>query len=129
MSRRGNYWDNVVAENFSGTLKIELLYELPLQTCSATRAVMAEYIEDFYNVHRRHVSLDSRSPIEFELKSRRGALHGGSAPGPRSFLNEEEIRKDWVSRAKESVYGIGADPFSLCTIINSGSPILPVRSL
>jgi transposase InsO family protein len=36
MSRLGNCWDNAVAESFFGTLKVELLYELPLQTGSAT---------------------------------------------------------------------------------------------
>ena len=56
---------------------------------------MADYIEEFYNVRRRHSSLDYMSPIEFELKH--GGALGGSAPNPRSFLNEEEIRKDWVS--------------------------------
>ncbi len=80
MSRRGNCWDNAVAESFFGTLKTELLYELPLQSRSVTRAAVAEYIEDFYNVRRRHSSLDYLSPLEFELKNRRGAFRGGSAP-------------------------------------------------
>ena len=77
MSRRGNCWDNAVAESFFGTLKMELLYELPLQTRSATRNAVADYIETFYNIRRRHSSLDYQSPVEFELKN--GAL-GGSAP-------------------------------------------------
>jgi putative transposase len=68
MSRRGNCWDNAVAESFFGTLKIELLYELPLQTNDATRGAVADYIETFYNVRRRHSSLDYQSPLEFELK-------------------------------------------------------------
>jgi transposase InsO family protein len=83
MSRRGNCWDNAVAESFFGTLKLELLYELPLQTRAVTRAAVAEYIEDFYNVRRRHSSLNYMSPIEFELK--KGALLGGSAPEPPSI--------------------------------------------
>lgn len=77
MSRRGNCWDNAVAESFFGTLKTELLYELPLQTRGATRAAVADYIDTFYNVRRRHSSLDYQSPVEFELK-RPG--NGGSAP-------------------------------------------------
>ncbi len=68
MSRRGNCWDNAVAESFFGTLKMELLYELPLQTRSVTRVAVAEYIDSFYNVRRRHSSLDYMSPLEFELK-------------------------------------------------------------
>ena len=74
MSRRGDCWDNAVVESFFGTLKQERLYELPLQTRLGTREAVAEYIEDFYNVRRRHSSLDYLSPIEFELK------HGGTAP-------------------------------------------------
>jgi len=79
MSRRGDCWDNAVAESFFGTLKMELLYELPLQTRSATRSAVADYIENFYNVRRRHSSLDYQSPVEFELKN---GTPGGSAPGP-----------------------------------------------
>ncbi len=85
MSRRGNCWDNAVAESFFGTLKVELLYELPLQTRSATRRAVADYIETFYNVRRRHSSLDYQSPVEFELKN---GKHGGSAPGP-PVMNDE----------------------------------------
>ena len=85
MSRRGNCWDNAVAESFFGTLKMELLYEFPLQTRSATRSAVADYIETFYNVRRRHSSLDYRSPMEFELKN---GDHGGSAPVP-PVMNEK----------------------------------------
>ena len=87
MSRRGNCWDNAVAESFFGTLKTELLYELPLQARGVTQEVVAEYIDNFYNVRRRHSSLDYMSPIEFELKNRRGAFDGGSAPEP-PFISE-----------------------------------------
>lgn len=77
MSRRGNCWDNSVAESFFGTLKMELLYEFPLQSSSATRTTVADYIETFYNVRRRHSSLDYMSPVEFELKH---PGNGGFAP-------------------------------------------------
>jgi transposase InsO family protein len=79
MSRRGNCWDNAVAESFFGTLKTELLYELPLQSRSATRATVANYIETFYNVRRRHSTLDYMSPMEFELKH---PGNGGFTPVP-----------------------------------------------
>jgi transposase InsO family protein len=85
MSRRGDCWDNAVAESFFGTLKMELLYELPLQTRSATRDAVADYIENFYNVRRRHSSLGYRSPVEFELKN---GVPGGFAPGP-PIMNEK----------------------------------------
>jgi len=85
MSRRGDCWDNAVIESFFGTLKQELLYELPLQTRAGTREAVAEYIEDFYNVRRRHSSLGYLSPVAFELKKEKGL--GGSAPGP-PFISE-----------------------------------------
>jgi len=81
MSRRGNCWDNAVAESFFGTLKVELLHELPLPTRAQAEEAIAEYIEDFYNVLRRHSSLDYQSPLAFELK-RGGQELGGSAPEP-----------------------------------------------
>jgi transposase InsO family protein len=85
MSRRGDCWDNAVAESFFGTLKTELLYELPRQTRSATRSAVADYIETFYNVRRRHSSLGYRSPLEFELKN---GERGGSAPVPPVLIEE-----------------------------------------
>ena len=86
MSRRGNCWDNAVAESFFGTLKVELLYALPLQTRAESRAAVAEYIEDFYNVRRRHSSLDYISPIEFELKN--GGGRSGALPPNPPFISE-----------------------------------------
>ncbi len=90
MSRRGNCWDNAVVESFFGTLKMELLYEFPLQTRSATRSAVADYIETFYNVRRRHSSLDYQSPVEFELKN---GPPGGSAPGP-PVMNDQRTGQE-----------------------------------
>jgi len=81
MSRRGNCWDNAVAESFFGTLEIELFYGRPLQSRVATRAAVAEYIDGFYNVRRRHSFIGNVSPLEHELRWKAGEL-GGSAPGP-----------------------------------------------
>jgi transposase InsO family protein len=85
MSRRGDCWDNAVAESFFGTLKMELLYELPLQTRRETRSAVADYIETFYNVRRRHSSLGYQSPVEFELKH---GKDGGSAPAPPVMIEK-----------------------------------------
>jgi transposase InsO family protein len=86
MSRRANCWDNAVAESFFGTLKVELLYELPLQSRNVTRAEVAKYIDKFYNVRRRHSSLGYMSPLEFELKHP-GNSGFASVPG---VLGQEE---------------------------------------
>ena len=86
MSRRGNCWDNAVAESFFGTLKVELLHERLWSTRAEAAHAITEYIEDFYNVRRRHSSLDYQSPLAFELKHRNGESRG-SAPAP-PFMNE-----------------------------------------
>ena len=69
MSRRGNCWDNAVAESFFATLKIELIYQTRFATREETRRAIHEYIERFYNLERRHSSLGYESPVTFELKA------------------------------------------------------------
>jgi transposase InsO family protein len=66
MSRKGNCWDNAVAESFFATLKKELIHRRPWPTVQSARAAIAEYIEVFYNRKRRHSTLDYISPVEFE---------------------------------------------------------------
>jgi transposase InsO family protein len=65
MSRRGNCWDNAVAESFFGSLKVEWLDDLYLNHARARQDVF-EYIEVFYNRRRRHSTLDGISPVAFE---------------------------------------------------------------
>jgi len=66
MSRKGNCWDNSVAESFFATLKKELIHRYRwLERRDAARAI-AEYIEVFYNNHRIQSSLGYVSPAEFE---------------------------------------------------------------
>lgn len=67
MSRRGDCWDNAVAESFWGTLKNELADEMDFATRADARRVIFEYIESFYNLRRRHSSIAYRSPREHEL--------------------------------------------------------------
>ena len=66
MSRRGNCWDNAVAESFFSTLKIELVYTTDWATRADARAAVFEYLEIFYNSYRRHSSLGYLSPAAFE---------------------------------------------------------------
>ena len=66
MSRRGNCWDNAVAESFFGTLKTELIYRKPWQTRESARDAIGEYIEVFYNRIRRHSTIGYVSPAKFE---------------------------------------------------------------
>jgi putative transposase len=66
MSRRGDCWDNAVAESFFSTLKLELAYETAWQRRAEARADVFEYLEVFYNGQRRHSALGYLSPVAFE---------------------------------------------------------------
>ena len=67
MSRRGDCWDNAVAESFFKTLKTELTYWRKYRTREEARRDIFEYIEVFYNRERLHSKLGYRSPAEYEL--------------------------------------------------------------
>ncbi len=68
MSRRGDCWDNAVAESFFATLKLELVYERDWTTRADARAAIFEYLEVFYNRQRRHSALGYVSPLAFERR-------------------------------------------------------------
>jgi len=69
MSRKGDCWDNAVAESFFATLRAELVDDERYRTRGAAEASIGDYIESFYNVERLHSFLDYVSPIEFELRA------------------------------------------------------------
>jgi transposase InsO family protein len=66
MSRRGNCWDNAVAESFFATLKVELVHDAAWNTRTTARTEVFEYLELFYNGWRRHSALGFLSPRTFE---------------------------------------------------------------
>lgn len=66
MSRKGDCWDNAVAESFFATLEWELIERADWNTREEARADVFEYIEVWYNRRRRHSSLGYRSPAEYE---------------------------------------------------------------
>lgn len=66
MSRKGNCWDNAVAESFFHTLKIELIRSKPYQTHQHARQAIFQYIECYYNRNRMHSAIDYRTPFEVE---------------------------------------------------------------
>jgi len=68
MSRRGNCYDNAVAESFFKTLKRELVRKHIFITREIAASKIFEYIEMFYNSKRRHSYLDYVSPNEFEKR-------------------------------------------------------------
>jgi transposase InsO family protein len=68
MSRKGNCWDNAVAESFFHTLKVELVNEVTYQSREIARRSVFEYIEAYYNRKRMHSAIDYRVPIDVELR-------------------------------------------------------------
>jgi transposase InsO family protein len=70
MSGTGECLDNAVAESFFGTLKAELLGDQPggrFVGKKQTLELVGDYIDNFYNLVRRHSALGYKSPIAFEM--------------------------------------------------------------
>lgn len=65
MSRKGDCWDNAVAESFFKTIKTEWIYQYKYATRKQAELSVFEYIETWYNTQRRHSSLNYLSPVEF----------------------------------------------------------------
>lgn len=76
MSRKGDCWDNAVAESFFATLEHECLHGRTPATFIDAHRLVDGYIEGFYNTERLHSTIGLVSPVEFELRS---ALHQESA--------------------------------------------------
>ena len=66
MSRRGNCWDNAVAESFFSNLKKEKVRRIQFKTQEEARLNIFQYIEMFYNPKRRHTANGRISPAEYE---------------------------------------------------------------
>ena len=66
MSRRGNGYDNAVAESFFTSLKKERIRRKIYKTRDDARAEIFDYIEVFCNKSRRHSHLGGMSPAAFE---------------------------------------------------------------
>ncbi|PWR09955.1 hypothetical protein DKT69_30000 [Micromonospora sicca] len=69
VGRRGQCWDNAVAESFFATIKTELLHRQAWPTRKAARQAIFEYVEGWYNTRRRHSSLGYLSPTAYETTS------------------------------------------------------------
>jgi putative transposase len=74
MSRKGDCWDNAVAESFFATLKVELIHDADYETHAAATSSIRDYIESFYNRERRHSHLGYVSPVEYELRAEVASL-------------------------------------------------------
>jgi len=69
MGSVGDCFDNAMAESFFATLECELLDQKPLRTQAEARMAVFEYLEGWYNPHRRHSALGQISPAEHERRA------------------------------------------------------------
>ena len=65
MSRRGNCWDNAVAESFSKSIKCEMMYGNRTLAPEQIEMEIFEYIEIWYNKIRRRKALNNMTIDEF----------------------------------------------------------------
>src|SRR5262249_25900498 len=68
MGSAGDAYDNAIAEAFFATLETELLMRHRFIDRSTARSMLFDYIEGWYNPHRRHSALGYLSPAEFERR-------------------------------------------------------------
>jgi len=74
MSRKGNCWDNAVAESFFKTIKVESLYRHKFENAQEVYSAIFDYIDGWYNTKRIHSSLGGKSPREMaEILAANGA--------------------------------------------------------
>lgn len=66
VSRKGECWDNAVAESFFATIKRELINDRAWPTRAGLRRAVFDYIEGWYNTRRLHSALGYLSPAEYE---------------------------------------------------------------
>jgi transposase InsO family protein len=68
MSARANPYENAWTESFIGTLKLEMLQDGCFENAHDARTEIFDYIEGYYNTHRKHSALDYKSPTQFEAQ-------------------------------------------------------------
>ena len=70
MSRKGDCWDNAVAESFFHTIKNGLIHHRRFQTVAEAEQALFNWIEAYYNRRRKHSTNDQKSPAQYELEWR-----------------------------------------------------------
>jgi transposase InsO family protein len=73
MSKKGDCWDNAVAESFFATVELELIDGSDWKTRDEARRAIFQFIETWYNLERRHSTLGFRSPATYEREVLRAA--------------------------------------------------------
>ena len=101
MGSRGDCYDNALCESFFATLECELLERSSFRTPIEARMAVSDFLEGFYNPHRRHSSLENHSPASYERRYHQAsAVVGtvGAAPGRmqrQRYLTSARPRADF----------------------------------
>jgi len=74
MSRKGDCWDNAVAESFFSTIKTELIYQNKYKNRKQARQDIFQYIAVYYNRIRMHSTLNYKSPENYEKERKQSKL-------------------------------------------------------
>ena len=130
MSRRGNCWDNAVAESFFATLKVELAHDASWATRGQARGEVFEYIGQFYNGQRRHSALGYLSPIRFErqwateaTECNTGAVAASLAMAEGAAEKARAVEAPGSTRRRGAAISI-SPPASSVTLISSIPAVL-----
>jgi putative transposase len=81
MGSVGDCFDNAMCESFFATLECELLNRRSFKTQVEARMAVFDFIEGWYNPHRRHSALDYHSPVEYERLHCEYRVRGSAAAG------------------------------------------------
>jgi putative transposase len=68
MGSVGDAYDNALCESFFATLECELLKRRRFRNQAEAKMAVFEFIEGWYNPHRRHSALGHKSPLNFERR-------------------------------------------------------------
>ena len=78
MGSRGDCYDNALCESFFATLECELLERSSFRTPIEARMAVFDFVEGFYNPHRRHSSLEKPLPSKLRKEVRSGVSRCGN---------------------------------------------------
>jgi hypothetical protein len=116
MGSVGDCFDNAMAESFFATLECELIDRRCFQTQAEARMAVFEYIEGWYNPHRRHSALGQISPAEFEKRLQAAKLamqtHTTDVCGSQNGDEQGQTQDDEPQSATASAHPVENAPSS-----------------
>lgn len=68
MSRKGNCWDNAVAESFFHSIKTQMIHHRKFQNVAEAEQALFNYIEIYYNRRRKHSTNGYKAPAQYEME-------------------------------------------------------------